>query len=71
MQLWEDVLVYTYAQVGYRMGSSWVVSGKIGGISTLNTSKYDTDTNSGIWYIKPSKHKEMRQKSDTKPIQAN
>jgi len=42
------------------MGSSWVVSGKIGGISTLNTSKYDTDTNSGIWYIKPSKHKEMR-----------
>ena len=53
------------------MGSKWVVSGKIGGVSTLNTLKYDTDTNMGIWYINHSKYEKMRYYADTKPIQVN
>ena len=50
------------------MGSCWVVSGKIGGVTTLNTLKYDTDTNMGIWYINHSKYKEKRYKCDTNSI---
>lgn len=44
---------------------------KIGGITTLNTLKNDTDTNSGIWWLNASKFLEMRYYADTNSIQVN